>query len=251
MPAILERQNDEYEFGHVAGQPTHLVGEVLGPIAKLRYIVERMEQWPQRFSTSRRSAWSSFGSELAKARLAAAPNSPRAGRRRNAAVPADREPAATDPEYQKLEPRVLKLVIDELKLHLRTGELGNHDIFQWSHYDTFWQAKIDDFARAANEVFQESKSSGSTAERCAEYLSERLDRHGAALEMLLAANQAGTLNLAQQQKLIGYLHRSKRYAESIPLLEAMTRDQPDAVGLRGLLMVAYFRTDRPGGHWSI
>ena len=92
LPALLKRQQAQYR--NTVTTPMHIIGEVLGPKLALQYVVERMEQYPQRLEIGWENSWNSFGNEMA--------------RRRH-----ESEQAKLD--IKELEPRVLKLTIAELK----------------------------------------------------------------------------------------------------------------------------------------
>ena len=221
LPALLKRQQAQYR--NTVTTPMHIIGEVLGPKLALQYVVERMEQYPQRLEFSWENSWNSFGNELA--------------RRRH-----ESEQAKLD--IKELEPRVLKLTIAELKRDLRTGEDRNHALY-YKYQSYFWTAKAGDFAKAAEEVLAERRTSGRRAVAVANYLWSGLDRAARAIEILLLAHKNGLLDEAAQVQLVNWLHQQNRWAESIPLLEPLVRDRPDNIHYRTLLMVAYHHSQRP------
>jgi tetratricopeptide (TPR) repeat protein len=221
MPPLLKQQQAQYR--NTVTAPMHIIGEVLGPKGALQYLVERMEQYPQRLELGWENSWNAFSYEL--------------GRRRA-------ESAGAKLDITELEPRVLKLTILELKRELRTGERRNPDISHRS-YGHFWSEKEADFAKAAEEVLAERKTSGRRAVNVANYLSDGLDRGARAIEILFVAHQAGLLNESAQVQLVGWLHEKKRWAESIPLLEPLVSQRPDNIHYRTQLMLAYHQSKRP------
>ena len=221
LPVLLKRQQSQYRSTVMA--PMHLIGETLGSKLALQYVIERMEQYPQRLEFSWENSWNTFGQELA--------------RRRH-----DSEQAKLD--IKELEPRVLKLMIAELKRELRTGDGHNHQgYYKYSGY--FWTVKGPDFAKAAEEVLAERRTSGRRAVTVANYLWSGLDRGARAIEILLVAHKEGLLEESAQAQLVNWLHQQNRWAESIPLLELLVRDRLDNIHYRTLLMIAYYHSQRP------
>jgi predicted Zn-dependent protease len=221
IPGVLKQQQGQYR--NTATAPLSLVGQVLGNKAVVQYIVERMEQYPQRFEISWDNSWNAFGYELAR-------------HRHEAAQPKE--------NLGELTPRVLAIVIRELKRDLRTGESRNPYIHH-NDYSYFWEEKAADFAKAAEEVYQERMSSGRGVLTISHYLWHGLDLRSRAIEMLLLAHRDAILDEPGQKQLIDYLHLESRYAESIPLLEKFIETRPDVMRYRAQLMAAYFHTRRP------
>ena len=162
LPPILRRQHSQYQ--NTARSPLHDIEQTLGSAAALRYVVERMEQYPQWLEASWNSGWATFADDL--------------GRLRGAAV-ISRE------KIEDLEPRVLKLVIRELRRDLTTMEQRNRAIYT-IHSNHYWAAKAGDFANAANDVYREYKSSGRRVVYIANYLWSGLELRPRAIEILLS-----------------------------------------------------------------
>ncbi|HKD38550.1 MAG TPA: hypothetical protein VKB78_17180, partial [Pirellulales bacterium] len=221
LSAILKKQHAQYQ--NTANAMRMVVETVLGPRAALQYVVERMEQYPQWLEIGWQNSWTTFGNEMARLREAAA----------NSKV-----------NIEDLEPRVLKLTIRELKRDLRTGDRRAPDIYFVGH-PYYWAVKADDFAKAADEVYREHKSSGRRVMYVAQYLWGGLLRHPRAIEMLLVAHRDGILDEAEQMQLVEYLQLANRYGESIAILEPLVKFNPRAMNYRTRLMAAYFRSQRP------
>jgi hypothetical protein len=221
MSAVLRRQQGQYRS--TASAPVSVVAEALGPRAALRYIVERMEQWPDRLQISWDNRWNALGYELARRRS---------------------ETAGANRALGNLESRVLKLAIAELQRDLRTGQQNNRHIY-YAHWQYFWVEKADDFARAAEEVYQEQKTSGRQVMAAANYFWQGLDRYDRAIELLLIAHSAGLLDEGAQSQLVGWLHHRNRYPESIPILQPLVELHPDNMHYRTQLMLAYHKSQRP------
>ena len=108
MAAVLKRQQGQYR------NTVHGAAECrdrgAGPKFALQYIVERLEQYPQRLEISWDSGWNVFGYELARRRQEAS----------------DAKLDLTD-----LEPRVLKLAVTELQRELRTATAAIRTCSTW------------------------------------------------------------------------------------------------------------------------
>ena len=218
LPEILKRQQSQYR--NTVQAPLHVTGQALSPKLALQYVVERIEQYPQRFEIQWDNGWQGFGYEMARRREVAAK------------------------EMGELAPRVLALAIKELKRDLRMGEARNQYVY-YKHHAHFWAEKADDFAKAANEIYAERKTSGRRVRYIANYLRSGLERTARAIEILMIAYKDGILDASAQNELVVFLHHEGRHAESIPLLERLLNAWPDSMHYRTLLMTAYFRSQRP------
>lgn len=221
MPVVLKKQQSQYR--NTASAPVRVIAETLGPTFSLQYIVERMEQYPPRLESTWDNRWQAFGYELARRR---------------------QEAAATKNDLADLEPRVLKLVVAEIQRHIRTGQSNSQHIY-YIHWEYFWAEKADDFARAAEEVYTQDKTSGRNVMAVAQYLGAGLNRYPRAIEIMLVAYRDGVLDEAAQYQLAEWLHGQNRHAESIPILEPLVEQHPDSMHYRTLLMLAYHRSQRP------
>ena len=146
-------------------------------------------------------------------------------------------------ELGDLAPRLLAIVIAELKRDLSSGEQRNRVMYHAQH-GHFWSEKAADFARAAEEVYAEQKQSGAAVKHIADYLYWGLSKHPRAIEILLAAHKDKILDESGQSQLVDYLHQQGRHAESIPILEPLVETRPDNMQYRVWLMHAYFRGGR-------
>ncbi len=216
LPDVLKRQVSQYR--NTVTAPIGVLAEIAGPKAALRYVVERMEQYPQRLEFSWENSWQILGPEL--------------GRRRSNA-------GSTE-----LDDRVLKLVVRELQRELRGGENRSRYIYHRGYPD-FWTEKAGAFADAAEAVLTENQKSGRRMIAVAEYLWSGLELHSRAIEVLLVAHQKGLLDETGQVRLVQWLHDVNRFAESIPLLEGLVTLRPGNMEFRTRLMKAYFRSQRP------
>ncbi len=218
LPTILKQQQSQYR--NTVTAPVPVTGTALSPKLALQYIVERLEQYPERFEVQWDNGWQAFGYELARRREVAAA------------------------ELGDLAPRVLALAIRELKRDLRMGEARNQYIY-YKHHSHFWAEKAGDFAKAANEVHAEKKTSGRRVRYIANYFRSGLEMSARGIEILMIAHNSGRLDESAQAELVGFLRNENRYAESIPLLEGLMKAQPDSMTYRTQLMAAYHHSQRP------
>ena len=215
MPAVLKRQQQQYR--NTATHPMQLIRDVLDAKVCLQYVVERMEQYPQRFEAQYDNAWNTFGSELS-------------GRRAQA--------GSTD-----LDDRVLKLTVARLEYYLRTGESNHFQIF-YIGYTEFWTEKAAVFAATAERVLNERRGSGRRAMTVAQYLRNGLAMVPRAIEILHIAHGNALLNESEQYTLVTWLRETNRFAEMIPILEPLVKHHPDSMQYRIDLMAALFHTER-------
>lgn len=218
LPLLLRRQQSNYR--NTVSAPLQLIRDVLGIKPALQYVVERMEQYPQRFDGSYEDAWNVFSSQFAEWRAAV---------------------AGEKTDWSDLEPRVLALTLAELRRFLRTGEQRGYYIYYHNH-SYYWAEKADDFARVANEIYREQSASGRIASRAAHYLWHGLHQQNRAVEIMLISHQQGILTDQDISQLIDWLQQLNRHGESIALLQDLIRQQPDAIQHRTRLLAAYFHT---------
>ena len=79
----------------------------------------------------------------------------------------------------------------------------------------------------------------------ANYLYWSVNRPRLAIEALLDAHRREVLDEAGQSRLVEFLRRQNRFAESIPVLDPMVERRPDKLQYRVWLMNGYFKTNRP------
>ena len=216
LPKVFRRQSSQYR--NTATALLHSVRTILSPRDSLLFVVERMEQWPQRLEVQHDSSWNALGSELAARRS---------------------EAGSTD-----LDPRVLNLAVNRLQSDLRYGAGAHQAIFHHG-YQYFWREKTQDFARGAEEILSERRTSGRRASSVATYLRQGLGLFPRSVEVMLMAHKKGLLDEATQMTLVTWLHQENRYAEMIPLLEPLIASRPENMTYRTELMVAYAASQRP------
>ena len=216
IPQLLKKQQSQYR--NTVSTILQSISSVLEPKVAMRFVVERMEQWPQRLEIQWDNSWNTLGSQLAHYRKAI---------------------GTTD-----LDDRVLKLAVAQLQRDLRRGEGGQQQIYH-SGNGFFWAEKTQDFAKAAEVILNERRASGRRAMVVADYLRNGLQLAPRAIEILLIAHGNGLLNESEQFQLVSWLHETNRYAEMIPILDQLVIAHPDNITYRTELMAAYFHSQRP------
>ena len=218
LPEVLVGQTNNYQT--IVSQVAHTLRDVIGARSGLEFLIERIENEPSWFRLNNQDGWSRNGYQLARWRSEVANG------------------------LGDLEPRLLRIVVEELKKDLRSQYSRNRNIYHRRNGNHFWPQKADDFARAADEVYEERKQSGSTVAYIADYFYWGLDRHARAIEILLAAHKDKVLDESGQSKTVDFLHRQNRYGESIPILEPLVELRPETMKYRTWLMHACFRVGR-------
>ncbi len=219
LPELLEQQATSYP-GLIANTAETL-HDVISPLTGLEFLVERIEQYPQRYSVTRDTAWNQFAHSL------------------------ERWTHAVDGEVGDLEPRLLAIVVAALREDLLQRE-SNRPAMYHNDYSYYWGGHEAAYLAAANEVYLERRHSGRSVQHIAQYVWHGLDEKPRAIEMLFVAQRDGLLNDNGQQLLITYLFEAGRHAEAAPLLETLVAEHPDHISYRTQLMEAYFRSERPG-----
>lgn len=216
VPAILASTGTDYQS--VVGNVAATLHNVAGPRNGLHFLIERIENEPARLKWNNQDGWSMFGGSLAEWR-------------RQAGALGD------------LEPRLLKIVLRELKAAL---EIRNHrsNAMYWRHNSDFWQEKASDFARVAEEVLEARQSSCAAVKFIAEYLWSGLDLRARAVEILFAAHRKGILDEGGESTLVSFLQSLNRHEEAAVLLKDLVKSRPETLGYRLQLLYAYSHLGR-------
>ncbi|QVL34171.1 hypothetical protein KIH39_09760 [Telmatocola sphagniphila] len=144
----------------------------------------------------------------------------------------------------ELEPRLLKLVLKELRQDLRSHSSRNRTIYD-IRYGYFWTEKASDFVKMAEEIYGEQKNSSNGVEYVADYLFHGVRSYPRAIEMLYDARSRKVLAESGLAKLAEYLQQQQRFAESIDILLPLVEKRPDYLDYYVRLMHAYYRTNKP------
>jgi tetratricopeptide (TPR) repeat protein len=228
LPPILARQTSHYR--EIVQQTSNTLHARLGTRTDLEFLITRIENYPKRLQRSQSNPWQHFGHRIAQWRSGLQ----RVGKLGN------------------LEPRLLKLVLTELRRDLRTRKQRTHYLY-YDDYSYFWKEKHAVFARTADEVYAEMKHSRRHVEYIAHYIyrglasgtKDEVQKHSnRAIEVMLIAHGQQLLELSGQTTLCSWLHERGRYGESIPILEPMVERYPDSMDYRCRLITAYHRMRR-------
>ncbi len=217
IPGVLEAQTNQY--AGIVSSVAQTLHDVASPRDGLAFLIERIENEPAWFRLANQDGWSQHAGSLAYWRTQLS-------------------------DLGDLEPRLLKLVLTELRRDLESQRGRYRTMYLSNSY--FWTEKADDFARAAEEVWAQRGKSNASVQYIADYMYHGLGRYSQAIEMLFAAHKEKLLDEGGQAKLVTFLHERDRHAESIGLLRPLVQLRPDNVHYRVQLLHAYFRTKRQG-----
>jgi predicted Zn-dependent protease len=220
FPAIIAQQIDGRQ--DLVHDVAHVIRHTAGPREGLAFYLTQIENEPAWLARRGDDGWRSFAHDLARW--------------------ANED--GVKGNLGDLEPRLLAIVLDQLRRELRTQNNRRRE-FAHRGYSYFWKEKTDDFARVAEEVLAEQPDSLTHAMFIANYLHDGIDRPARAIEILLAMHRRKLLDRDGTSQLIVWLQQADRYGESIALLEPLVERDPDMIRYRVLLLNAYFRTEQP------
>ncbi|MCE9607630.1 MAG: VIT and VWA domain-containing protein [Planctomycetia bacterium] len=219
LPAFLKLQSTDYD--HIVKLPMATLDQPTSHKEMLRYIVERVEQWPPRLQGFGRGPLATFEYEIAEHR----------GELQTA-------------NLKDLEARLFVLVRAQFKRHLSTDESnGIYRLFHRPGED--WKSRVGDFTAAAEEAYREQKQSGRRVTAVAAYVWQELGLHKRAIEMLATAEREGLLVREESRTLVEYLRSESRHAETLPVLESLVRADPDVMQDQAALLTAYHDAEQP------
>jgi predicted Zn-dependent protease len=217
FPEALTRDLNNYSS--MVSAVAQTLRDVASPRDGLAFLIERIEREPRWLRYSNQDGWQQHGWQIAQWR-------------------------AEVKDIGDLEPRLLKLVLAELRADLQSRQQRNRTIYHRGN-GHYWAEKEKDFARTAEEVYNERKNSGAAAAYIADYLYHGLAYHPRAIEILLIAWKQGLLEEGAESQLVQYLQWQQRYGESIAVLLPLVERRPDNMQYRVWLMHAYFHTQQP------
>lgn len=217
FPALANKQITNHQS--LVQTTGNIVREVLGSRAGLEFYIERMEKQPVWLARQEGNGWNEYHDRLSQYR-------------------------DETKELGALEPRLLKIVVAEIKRDMETHSSRSREIYH-NDYSRFWKEKRDEFARVAEEVLAERRDDANTIEYIAQYLNNGLDLPDRAIEILLDAGRRKVLSTSGKQFLVAILFQQNRYGEAIAVLEPLVNTQPEVLDWRISLMSAYFHTKQP------
>ncbi len=219
FPEILERQTTSY--GSLIENVGHYLHEIVSARTALRFLVLRMEQYPERYEFTWENAWSQHGGNLAYWRT-----------------------EVVDANLGPIEERLLALVLTEIRRDLLSREQRNRQMYSVNH-SWYWGKHVDEYRRVAEEVYEERRHSGRSVKYIAEYIYSGIPDHGRGIEMLFTALDDGILDETGQNTLVSWLFQNNRHGEAIPICQALMEKRPERIDYRTQLMRAYFYASRP------
>lgn len=219
LPKFLKRQRNNYRS--MVQNWSYLFRELLDSRIALEFLIERMENYPMRFAHSWDNPWSQFGYRLAEWR---------------------RE---VGKQLGDLEPRLLKLVLTELRRDLETR--NQHSRYLYTKYSYFWAEKEADFVKVAEDVLSKTRKSARYVEYITDYFWSGLDKRDRAIEIMFVAMKDDMLDDNALARLVDWLQdpRVRKFAESIPILEGLIERSEHNMHYRCELITAYHHTSRP------
>ncbi|MFN0056142.1 MAG: hypothetical protein ACKV0T_28680, partial [Planctomycetales bacterium] len=218
FPEALRRQTNNYQS--LVMQVAGVIHDLLSPREALAFLLDRIDQEPPRFRYQNQDGWNTYGDTLAVWRTEAK-------------------------ELGDLQPRLLKIVLDALRKDLESQQRRHPRIYHRGYHEPdFWKAEADTFAKTADDVLVKFHGNNPIVQYVADYYWNGLNRPERAIEVLLVAHRDKELDENGRSRLIDWLHQTKRYGESIGLLQAMIEELPDRLQYRLWLMQALFHTNR-------
>ncbi|MBN1443669.1 MAG: hypothetical protein JXA90_13250, partial [Planctomycetes bacterium] len=217
VPAVLRLY--QYRQGQdIVGNVAECIRRVSGPRDAVDFLVARAETEPSWLRRRNEDVWGAHAWRLSQWRHEAK-------------------------DIGDLAPRLLAIVKQELKRDLADRDSRNRSMY-WRHHPHFWGEKADEFLRAAQEVLETRRDSLEGVKYIAGYMADGLDRHGDAIDALLAFHRRHGLDERGQSQLVAYLQHSGRFEESIPLAAAMVDAWPGNVEYRVFLLRGYGKTGK-------
>jgi tetratricopeptide (TPR) repeat protein len=218
LPPVLDKMTHQYRT--LMDSYARALHDIAGPRYGLEFLMDRVENWPRHMRNGWQNGWNQCGHNMAWWRQQAAGK-------------------AAD-----LEPRLLKLVLAELRRELMTRQQRSGYFFR-KHYSYFWKAKEKEFARVAEEVLSERPDSPRTVNYVSNYLWGALEHFRRAIEIRLIAHKKWLVSEEDLYQLTTWLHHQKRWAEAIPVMEPLVKSSPDTMKYRTALLTSYARSSRP------
>lgn len=143
-----------------------------------------------------------------------------------------------------LEPRLLKIVLHELRITLENRSRSYSSIFWGPNNSYFWTAKKNDFAKAAEEILKERGESTQTSVFIASYFYSGLHLHKRGIDIMVALYDQKRLDEQGWSTLVRYLESQKQWARAIKYLLPLIEFRPDNLHYRTRLILSYQRNNQ-------
>ncbi|WP_162275850.1 VIT domain-containing protein [Roseimaritima ulvae] len=216
FPSLLVRQTNNQQ--NLVSNVSQLISQRLDIRKNLEFLIGVFETYPQYLDYTYQSPWQQFGYQLSSQRK------------------------ILQNDLSDLEPRLLQVVLNELRRDLQTQQ--NRSRYLYGNSGNFWNEKTDEFARVANEVYDQHPHAPRHVSYIARYLADSLGRPTRAIEMLMPLYENDRLSPRQQTDLVEYLQETDRREEAVAILEPLVEAYPDNVDHRTDLLTSYHKLER-------
>jgi tetratricopeptide (TPR) repeat protein len=217
LPRFLRPQADQYRS--IVLDMANVIHSLAGPVEAIEFVLNRIEKEPAWLRLNNQDGWTQHSGQLAEWRSQAK-------------------------SLGAQEPRLLKLLLRELRRDLETQRGSNRLIFHRGNA-YYWTEKEPEFVKVAEDVYQHMQGSRAAVVYIAGYFWDGLAYKQRAVEILIAANQRKLLDESAQGILVDYLRELNRFREAIALLEPLVVEHPDNWNYRIRLMNCYFHVHQP------
>lgn len=216
LPAALQLY--QYRGGQqMVAAVANALRELAGAATAVDLLVTRAENEPRWLARSGQTLWDQEGWMLANFR---------------------HEAGRMD---ERIERRLLNLVVKELKEDLRAGNQRARGLYD-SRWNTWWSDKRRDFSDAAHELLGEVGDDEGAVVRVADYLHEGLKQFDDGIAVLLERKKQGRLSFDPQATLVTWLQKRERWSESLPLAAELVIKRPDDLDDRVHHLLALAKT---------
>jgi len=206
-------------YHNTVSQVADRLGQRIDKRTELKFLIATLENYPPLYRYSWDDPWNQHGSRIAQCRKDVG-------------------------DIGDLAPRLLKLVLAQLRQYLITQDSRGYEIYRHGHH-TYWTEKEAEFMKVAEEALASQPNSPRITVQVAEYLYSGVNRPSRGIEVLFVANRRGLLDDDGIATLADYLTRVNRHGEAAPLLEGLVDRQPRNMNYRTRLMTAYYHSQRP------
>ena len=203
-------------YQNVVQQLGDTIRQLAGDREALAFLITRYEAEPSAFRATGQGGWSRYGWQLGEYRSRVKDLGP-------------------------LEPRLLKIVVRELRRDLETGNYSNRSMYHDDH-SYFWAEKRSDFLAVAEAVLKERGKVPATIRFVTEYLFHGLEARERAIEVLRTAHDRKLLDESGLSQFADFLERMKRDADAVPLLVELVAMVPPNMDYRRRLIGALGRS---------
>jgi len=221
---ILPRIISMYNFRNsrnIVSSVANLFHKILGGKEALQLVVTRAEAEPDWLTRMERGCWKCIAYRISKWRKEVG-------------------------DLGDLEPRFLALVLKDLRRSLEARNINYYCMF-YKGYNYYWNAKTEEFYKAADQYLNEHWDSERGVKFVANYFFQGLGKKEEAIDALQRFYQTGKLGEDGRFRLVNYLQKTNRFKESIPYLEGedgLKAMHPGSLKYWTALMKAYFKTGR-------